>query len=107
VHLLRRLLCEPSPCPAPPYHPVLLLQWTVYRGKAYDLASFIPHHPGGEWLINLALGRDATALFESYHLRCEVAAAVFGKLPVLEGFPVEQVPRAPCEWGGGGNTCTQ
>lgn len=69
----------------------------MYRGKAYDLASFIPHHPGGEWLINLAVGRDATALFESYHLRCDTAAAVFGKLPVLEGFPVDSVPRAPCE----------
>lgn len=70
-------------------------KWTVYRGKAYDLASFIPNHPGGEWLINLAVQRDATALFESYHLRCETAAAVFGKLPVLEDFPVESVPRAP------------
>jgi fatty acid desaturase (delta-4 desaturase) len=69
----------------------------VYRGKAYDLASFIPNHPGGEWLINLAVQRDATALFESYHLRCETAAAVFGKLPVLEDFPVESVPRAPCK----------
>lgn len=73
------------------------VQWTIYRGKAYDLAAFLPNHPGGEWLINLALGRDATALFESYHLRCETAALVFNKLPVLEGFPVEAVPRAPCE----------
>jgi fatty acid desaturase (delta-4 desaturase) len=69
----------------------------VYRGVAYDLASFIPHHPGGAWLINLAVGRDATALFESYHLRCEAAAAVFGKLPQLQGFPVHAVPCAPRE----------
>ncbi|KIZ05268.1 inoleoyl-CoA desaturase [Monoraphidium neglectum] len=68
-------------------------------------------HPGGQWLINLAVGRDATggltsphiaarishpaALFESYHLRHDVAAAVFQKLPVLNGFPVNSVPQAP------------
>ncbi len=36
-----------------------------------------------------------TALFESYHLRHDVASAVFNKLPVLKGFPVELVPQAP------------
>jgi fatty acid desaturase (delta-4 desaturase) len=69
----------------------------VYRGVGYDLAAFLPRHPGGQWLINLALGRDCTALVESYHLRSEAVAGVFAKLPVLEGFPVGAVPRAPCE----------
>jgi len=86
---MHAVLCCPALSPLP--------QWTVYRGKAYDLTPFIPNHPGGEWLINLALGRDATALFESYHLRADTAAAVFNKLTCLEGFPVEAVPRAPCE----------
>ena len=71
------------------------VRWTVYRGVAYDIGSFAPRHPGGEWLINLAIGRDCTALFESYHLRDEVAAAAFKKLPVLEKFPVHLVPAAP------------
>jgi cytochrome b involved in lipid metabolism len=31
------------------------VQWTVYRGKAYDLTAFLKSHPGGNWLINLAL----------------------------------------------------
>lgn len=35
------------------------------------------------------------ALFESYHLRHDMAVQVFNKLPVLEGFPVSTVPRAP------------
>jgi hypothetical protein len=39
--------------------------------------------------------RDSTGLFESYHLRPEVAAAPLRRLPVLEGFPVSAVPRAP------------
>lgn len=70
-------------------------QWTVYRGVAYDLTDFLDKHPGGNWLINLSLKRDATGLFESYHLRPDVASAPFKRLPVLEGFPVEAVPRAP------------
>lgn len=69
------------------------MQWTVYRGVAYDLTSFIERHPAGSWLINLAIGRDCTALFESYHLRPEVAVAHLKRLPVLEGFPVDAVPR--------------
>lgn len=39
--------------------------------------------------------RPLAALFESYHLRHDVASAAFQKLPVLEGFPVELVPQAP------------
>ncbi|GBF97145.1 hypothetical protein Rsub_10332 [Raphidocelis subcapitata] len=70
-------------------------KWTVYRGTAYDLTSFIERHPAGSWLINLAIGRDCTALFESYHLRPEVAGARLARLPVLEGFPVDAVPRSP------------
>jgi fatty acid desaturase (delta-4 desaturase) len=70
-------------------------KWTVYRGVAYDLTSFIERHPAGSWLINLAIGRDCTALFESYHLRPEVAAGRLARLPVLAGFPVGAVPRSP------------
>jgi fatty acid desaturase (delta-4 desaturase) len=71
------------------------IKWTIYRGVAYDITAFIPRHPGGEWLVNLAVGRDCTALFESYHLRHDVALQAFNKLPQLEGFPVDAVPRAP------------
>ena len=70
-------------------------QWTVYRGVAYDLTAFIARHPAGSWLINLAIGRDCTALFESYHLRPEVAVAHLRRLPVLADFPVAAVPRMP------------
>lgn len=70
-------------------------QWTVYRGQAYDLTAFLASHPGGNWLINLALKRDCTGLFESYHLRPEVAGAPFKRLPVLADFPLDAVPRAP------------
>jgi len=45
--------------------------------------------------LRLAVGRDSTALVESYHLRPEVATARFNKLPVLADFPVSAVPPSP------------
>ena len=99
--------------------------WTVYRGVAYDLGPFFATHPGGKcvrpaslkspalhlhslthspplllvfkcsWLLRLAVGRDSTALVESYHLRPEVATARFAKLPQLPDFPVSAVPPSP------------
>ena len=38
---------------------------TRIRGEWYNLQSF--DHPGGPVAISLAMGRDATALFESHH----------------------------------------
>eukprot|EP00238_Polyblepharides_amylifera_P014963 CAMPEP_0196579002 /NCGR_PEP_ID=MMETSP1081-20130531/15626_1 /TAXON_ID=36882 /ORGANISM="Pyramimonas amylifera, Strain CCMP720" /LENGTH=546 /DNA_ID=CAMNT_0041898427 /DNA_START=112 /DNA_END=1752 /DNA_ORIENTATION=+ len=70
-------------------------KWTVFRGKAYDLTSFLEKHPGGNWLINLSLKRDCTGLFESYHMRPEIAGGPFKRLPMIEDFPVDMVPRAP------------
>ena len=71
------------------------MKWTVYRDVAYDLTPFFDAHPAGNSLLRLAIGRDCTALFESYHLRPDVAVARLRSLPVLAGFPVTAVPRAP------------
>lgn len=73
------------------------MQWTVYRGKAYDLTGYLAsgRHPGGQWLLRLAIKREATALFESYHLRPEVAAAHLRRLPEIQGFPINAVPPSP------------
>lgn len=43
-------------------------QWTCINGKVYDVSNFISQHPGGQ-VIELCLGRDSTALIESYHSR--------------------------------------
>lgn len=40
--------------------------WMVIKGKVYDVTSWVPKHPGGNLIMNGA-GRDATALFLSYH----------------------------------------
>ena len=67
--------------------------WTVLRGKVYNLSPYLDFHPGGRKILTQSLGKDCTALFESYHLRSEVAAARFKMLPALDGFPVAAVPR--------------
>ncbi len=84
--------CEPC---ADPWNEWRDVKWTVYRGVAYRLDEFLPSHPGGAILAALAIGRDCTALVESYHLRSEVAEARIRSLPVLKGFPVDAVPQGP------------
>lgn len=54
---------------------------TVIRGKIYDISDFLSHHPGGEQLLNLAVSRDATIMFESYHMRDELALKKLESLP--------------------------
>jgi len=39
-------------------------QLIAIGGVIHDVSAFVRHHPGGESLIKLGLGRDATALFE-------------------------------------------
>mmetsp|Transcript_4341 Transcript_4341/g.13267 ORF Transcript_4341/g.13267 Transcript_4341/m.13267 type:complete len:533 (-) Transcript_4341:105-1703(-) len=61
---------HPSPPPACPQRqraePWADDVWIVH-GKAYDLRSFVDHHPGGAHAISLGRGIDCTELFESYH----------------------------------------
>jgi len=40
--------------------------WIVVHGKAYDVTSFVPKHPGGEILLSYA-GMDATDVFDAFH----------------------------------------
>jgi len=39
----------------------------AYRGKVYDVSSFIDRHPGGAKQLLLVAGRDITNFFEVYH----------------------------------------
>jgi len=41
--------------------------WTSIYGKIYRVTDWKNKHPGGDVLIRLATGRDATILFQSYH----------------------------------------
>lgn len=41
--------------------------WIAVDGKVYDVTDFVDRHPGGKEILLLAVGRDATDLFVSYH----------------------------------------
>lgn len=41
--------------------------WIVLKGKVYNVSSYIAYHPGGETMLRIVLGRDATQLYEKYH----------------------------------------
>ena len=50
----------------------------------YDITDFAKSHPGGAQLLALAVGRDATILFESHHVRPEVTAKMLKTLPKVD-----------------------
>lgn len=51
---------------------VSLPAWTSINGAVYDLSPFLSSHPGGD-VIQLAAGREASALIESYHGKSSMA----------------------------------
>ncbi|XP_054808942.1 cytochrome b5 isoform X2 [Prosopis cineraria] len=38
--------------------------WVVIEGKVYDVTSYLDDHPGGDEVVLLATGKDATDEFE-------------------------------------------
>ncbi|XP_050432227.1 cytochrome b5-related protein-like isoform X1 [Adelges cooleyi] len=46
--------------------------WRVHDGL-YDLQEWIPKHPGGSQWLEITKGVDITELFETYHLKGDVA----------------------------------
>jgi len=67
---------------------------TVIRGQAYDLTDFLDIHPGGAFMVSQAVGRDATYLFESYHIRDDITKKQLDSLPKVKnpGIVVESGP---------------
>lgn len=61
-------------------------RFVVIRGEAYDVTDF--KHPGGWHMIDVGVGRDATVIFESAHLRLELAEALLKSLPK---YPVKEL----------------
>lgn len=66
-------------------------KYTVIRNKIYDVTEFAKVHPGGEHMMSLAVGRDATLLFESYHIRDEIASLRLKMIPVVEGVSITEL----------------
>ncbi|CAG8471605.1 11250_t:CDS:10 [Paraglomus occultum] len=41
--------------------------YIAVRGSVYDITNFINRHPGGEDILLMVAGKDATQIFETYH----------------------------------------
>ena len=41
--------------------------WMILRGKVYNIAPYLPYHPGGQQIMEKCLGGDGTKLFDKYH----------------------------------------
>lgn len=41
--------------------------WTVLKGRVYNISPYMKFHPGGEDMLMKAAGKDCTALFNKYH----------------------------------------
>merc|ERR1740130_655448 len=69
-------------------------RYILIKGQAYDITDF--EHPGGSHMIDLAVGRDSTVMFESAHVRAEVATKALERLPKLT---VEEVEKKGFDFG--------
>lgn len=65
---------------------------TVINNKVYDITSFADNgkHPGGKHMIELAIGRDSTYMFWSYHLDQKKATRYLESLPCLGEVELDQ-----------------
>lgn len=64
-------------------------RYLIIRGETYDVTNF--KHPGGKHMLDLAIGRDATLMFESAHIR-EKPEQVLKSLP--KGPSVEELKKS-------------
>lgn len=42
--------------------------WMAINGKVFDVTAYVEYHPGGIDMILAGAGKDATALFNKYHI---------------------------------------
>jgi len=63
-------------------------RYIIIRGETYDVTTF--EHPGGKHMLDLGVGRDATLMFESAHIR-DKPEKVLKSLP--RGPSVEELER--------------
>eukprot|EP00931_Biecheleriopsis_adriatica_P103077 TRINITY_DN77963_c0_g1_i1.p1 TRINITY_DN77963_c0_g1~~TRINITY_DN77963_c0_g1_i1.p1 ORF type:complete len:688 (+),score=126.10 TRINITY_DN77963_c0_g1_i1:23-2065(+) len=82
--------CTPSFSEEPKEDNDVRRRYTLIRGQVYDLTDF--KHPGGMHMIDLAVGRDATVMFESAHIRASRADKALEAVPT--GPSMEELEKA-------------
>jgi cytochrome b involved in lipid metabolism len=72
--------------------------WIVLKNKVYNISPYMVYHPGGESILKLVLGKDATPLFDKYHRWISEEGYVFSLDVRLQTIVVKQSPthRYPC-----------
>lgn len=55
--------------------------WTVVEGNVYDITTYLPSHPGGNLILNMA-GTDGTVLFHNHHLAIDRVMLVLNKFQI-------------------------
>lgn len=55
--------------------------FTTIEGKVYDITDFVNKHPGGAMMAQLAVNRDSTYMFWSYHTNQKHARQILDSLP--------------------------
>ncbi|KAI3646984.1 hypothetical protein MP228_007205 [Amoeboaphelidium protococcarum] len=53
--------------------------WVTVHGKVYDVTQWIDKHPAGSDVILLAAGRDASQVFDTYHMNAVKAEKTLNK----------------------------
>jgi fatty acid desaturase (delta-4 desaturase) len=65
---------------------------TTIDGVTYDITEFMKKHPGGEDMLMLAVGRDATVMVHSYHRDMSRVKKYLKSLPTLGKAPTSAGP---------------
>eukprot|EP01097_Dermamoeba_algensis_P001117 TRINITY_DN141_c0_g1_i4.p1 TRINITY_DN141_c0_g1~~TRINITY_DN141_c0_g1_i4.p1 ORF type:complete len:192 (+),score=24.99 TRINITY_DN141_c0_g1_i4:43-576(+) len=59
--------------------------------NVYDITDFLGKHPGGFDLLSLAVDRDATIMFDTYHFRRKVVTSKLSNLPIVTDYHIPKV----------------
>ncbi len=74
--------------------------WMILRGKVYNIAPYLPYHPGGQQIMEQCLGGDGTKLFDKYHSWVNIEGLIG---PLLLGYvQIEKRQHDNDEENGGG-----
>src|SRR5690348_5755340 len=66
-------------------------KYTRIGDNVYDITDFIDKHPGGFDLLSLAVDRDATIMFDTYHFRRKVVTSKLSTLPIVKDYSIPKV----------------
>lgn len=70
--------------------------WIAIENEVYDVTSYLPNHPGGEFIMGTA-GSDVTVVFNCYHYHMRKTVDAIKK-PLKVGNLIEESPKMGAFW---------